>query len=398
MKPQRLCILGSTGSIGRSTLDVASRHADSVRVHTLSAHSRMDRLAEQALAFGASVVAVPDDKARQRFLQAWPAGRAAPEIRVGARALEECAADPEVDTVMAAIVGAAGLPAALAAARAGKRVLLANKEALVAAGSLFMAAVRDNGAELLPIDSEHNAIFQCMPHAGRAGAPTSPAKGVRRLLLTASGGPFRTAALDSLEGVTPEQACAHPNWSMGRKISVDSATMLNKGLEVIEAHWLFAMPLERIQVVIHPQSMIHSMVEYEDGSILAQLGQPDMRTPIAYGLGFPDRIDSGVGPLDLATIGRLDFEPPDLRRFPCLRLSFQALEAGQEACIALNAANEVAVDHFLSSRIPFTGIARVIEQCLEAMAGKTRTAIDSLEAVLELDGSARRQALQFCKS
>ncbi|WP_017523421.1 1-deoxy-D-xylulose-5-phosphate reductoisomerase [Pusillimonas noertemannii] len=397
MNPQRLCILGSTGSIGRSTLDVVSRHADSIQVHALTAHSRMSLLAEQALACGARVVAVPDEKARERFLQAWPQGRPAPQVRVGPAALEECAADTEVDTVMAAIVGAAGLPAALAAARAGKRVLLANKEALVAAGGLFMAAVRDNGAELLPIDSEHNAIFQCMPQGGRAGAPATPAKGVRRLLLTASGGPFRTAALESLEGVTPDQACAHPNWSMGRKISVDSATMLNKGLEVIEAHWLFAMPLQRIQVVIHPQSMIHSMVEYEDGSILAQLGQPDMRTPIAYGLGFPDRIDSGVGPLDLAAIGRLDFEPPDLRRFPCLRLSFQALEAGQEACIALNAANEVAVDHFLSSRIPFTGIARVIEQCLEAMAGRTRTALDTLDEVLELDGSARRQALQFCK-
>src|SRR5690606_30198163 len=275
----------------------------------------------------------------------------------------------DVDTVMAAIVGAAGLPSALAAARAGKRVLLANKEALVAAGSLFMAAVRQNGAELLPIDSEHNAIFQCLPHAGATLSSAMPARWVRRLLLTASGGPFRTVDIASLEGVTPEQACAHPNWSMGRKISVDSATMLNKGLEVIEAHWLFSMPPEQIQVVIHPQSMIHSMVEYEDGSILAQLGQPDMRTPIAYGLGFPDRIESGVGPLDLAMIGRLDFEPPDFRRFPCLKLSFQALEAGQEACIVLNAANEIAVEHFLNNRIPFTGIARVIEECLDRMSG-----------------------------
>lgn len=397
MTPRRLCILGSTGSIGRNTLDVVSRHADSICVRSLTAYSRMDSLAEQAHRFDVRVVGVPDDAARKRFIQAWPSGKNLPEIRVGALALEDCAADPEVDTVMAAIVGAAGLPAALAAARSGKRVLLANKEALVAAGSLFMAAVRDHGAELLPIDSEHNAIFQCLPHAGRAAAPTAPAQGVRRLLLTASGGPFRTVELETLESVTPEQACAHPNWSMGRKISVDSATMLNKGLEVIEAHWLFAMPLQRIQVVIHPQSMIHSMVEYDDGSILAQLGQPDMRTPIAYGLGFPDRIESGVGPLDLAMIGRLDFEPPDLRRFPCLQLSFQALEAGQEACIALNAANEVAVDCFLSRRIPFTGIARVIEQCLDSMAGKTRTAMDTLEAVLELDGSVRRQALQFCK-
>lgn len=396
MKPQRLCILGSTGSIGCSTLDVVSRHADTIQVHALTAFSRMEQLARQARACKAKVVAVPDESARQRFIEAWSAGQALPEIRVGAQALVDCAEDSDVDVVMAAIVGAAGLPAALAAARAGKRVLLANKEALVAAGSLFMAAVRDNGAELLPIDSEHNAIFQCLPQTGRASAPLSPARGVRRLLLTASGGPFRTAALDTLDSVTPDQACAHPNWSMGRKISVDSATMLNKGLEVIEAHWLFAMPLQRIQVVIHPQSMIHSMVEYEDGSILAQLGQPDMRTPIAYGLGFPDRIDSGVGPLDLAMIGRLDFEPPDLRRFPCLRLSFEALEAGQASCIALNAANEVAVDHFLNNRLSFTGIARVIEQCLDAVAGTTRTAMDSLEAVLELDGYARRQALQFC--
>src|SRR5690606_28424995 len=319
MQPQRLCILGSTGSIGCSTLDVVSRHADTLQVHALTAHSRMEQLAQQAMSSGARVVAVPDDAARQRFLAAWPAQRPAPEIRVGAQALEACAADPDVDTVMAAIGGAAGLPSALAAARAGKRVLLANQEALVAAGSLFMAAVRQNGAELLPIDSEHNAMFQWLPQAGATLSAAMPARGVRRLLLTASGGPFRTVDIASLEGVTPEQACAHPNWSMGRKISVDSATMLNKGLEVIEAHWLFSMPPEQIQVVIHPQSMIHSMVEYEDGSILAQLGQPDMRTPIAYGLGFPDRIESGVGPLDLAMIGRLDFEPPDFRRFPCLK-------------------------------------------------------------------------------
>jgi len=397
MKRQRLCILGSTGSIGCSTLDVVSRHADTIQVHALSAHSRMEQLAQQALTSGARVVAVPDDAARRRFIEAWPAQQPKPEIRVGAEALEACAADPEVDTVMAAIVGAAGLPSALAAARAGKRVLLANKEALVAAGSLLMAAVRQNGAELLPIDSEHNAIFQCLPHAGATLSSTMPARGVRRLLLTASGGPFRTADIASLEGVTPEQACAHPNWSMGRKISVDSATMLNKGLEVIEAHWLFSMPPRQIEVVIHPQSMIHSMVEYEDGSILAQLGQPDMRTPIAYGLGFPDRIQSGVGPLDLAMIGRLDFEPPDFRRFPCLKLSFQALEAGQEACIVLNAANEIAVDHFLNNRIPFTGIAQVIEKCLDRMAGSPARVLDSLEAVLELDGNARRHAHQLCQ-
>jgi 1-deoxy-D-xylulose-5-phosphate reductoisomerase len=239
--------------------------------------------------------------------------------------LADTAGDNQSQIVMAAIVGAAGLPAALAAAQAGKRVLLANKEALVAAGSLFMAAVKTNGAELLPIDSEHNAIFQCLPHHGRASAPSEPAPGVRRLILTASGGPFRARRWEDLHTVTPQEACAHPNWSMGRKISVDSATMLNKGLEVIEAHWLFAMPADRISVVIHPQSVVHSMVEYEDGSVIAQLGQPDMRTPIAYGLGFPERINSGVGMLDLAAAGRLDFAAPDLLQFPCLRLSFDAL-------------------------------------------------------------------------
>jgi 1-deoxy-D-xylulose-5-phosphate reductoisomerase len=297
---------------------------------------------------------------------------------------------------MAAIVGTAGLPAALAAARAGKRLLLANKEALVAAGGLFMQTVRDNGAELLPIDSEHNAIFQCLPRSGRADVPVSPAKGVRRLLLTASGGPFRTIALDRLPHVTPDQACAHPNWRMGRKISVDSATMVNKGLEVIEAHWLFAMPVSQIQVVIHPQSMVHSMVEYEDGSILAQLGQPDMRTPIAYGLGFPDRIDSGVGLLALTALGRLDFEEPDFVRFPCLRLSFDAIKTGQAGCVALNAANEVAVGQFLKQQIRYTEIARVIEGCLNRMGRQPAPDLNSLEDVLALDAQARVFASELC--
>jgi len=396
MKTQRICILGSTGSIGVNTLDVIARHPDTLSVYALSAHSRIEQLARQAQACGAAVVIVPDDAARRRFGQAWPAGRPQPEIRVGAQALASTAADPQVTTVMAAIVGAAGLPAALAAARAGKRLLLANKEALVAAGSLFMAAVREHGAELLPIDSEHNAIFQCMPAAYRSAASQQPAAGVRRLLLTASGGPFRTTDLALLDAVTPEQACAHPNWSMGRKISVDSATMLNKGLEVIEAHWLFSMPLDRIQVVIHPQSMVHSMVEYDDGSILAQLGQPDMRTPIAYGLGFPQRIDSGVGLLSLASLGRLDFEEPDFGRFPCLRLAYEALRAGQAACIALNAANEVAVARFLSGALGYTRIPQVIESCLGHMAGRAGGALDSLEAVLALDGEARRVATGLC--
>jgi len=386
---QRVAILGATGSIGESTLDVIARHPDRLAVYALSAHSRMERLAEQAMASRAAVVVVPADAARRRSLAAWPAGKPAPEIRVGAQALAETAADAECDTVMAAIVGAAGLPSALAAARAGKRVLLANKEALVAAGGLFMQAIRENGAELLPIDSEHNAIFQCLPQGPHAGAPTESARGVRRLLLTASGGPFRRNDPQDLHDVTPEQACAHPNWSMGRKISVDSATMLNKGLEVIEAHWLFAMPADRIEVLIHPQSVVHSMVEYEDGSVLAQLGQPDMRTPIAYGLGFPDRLASGVGPLDLARCGRLEFETPDLDRFPCLRLAFEALRSGQGACIALNAANEVAVEAFLAGRLRYTWIPRVITAALEWQQRQSSVTLNSLADLLALDAETR---------
>lgn len=386
---QRVAVLGATGSIGESTLDVIARHPDRLAVYALSAHSRMERLAQQALASRAAVVVVPDDAARRRFLAAWPAGQPAPDIRVGPQALADTAADAECDTVMAAIVGAAGLPSALAAARAGKRILLANKEALVAAGGLFMQAVRENGAELLPIDSEHNAIFQCMPQGQHAGAPTEPARGVRRLLLTASGGPFRRQDPEDLHDVTPDQACAHPNWSMGRKISVDSATMLNKGLEVIEAHWLFAMPADRIEVLIHPQSVVHSMVEYDDGSVLAQLGQPDMRTPIAYGLGFPDRLASGVSPLDLARCGRLEFETPDLARFPCLRLAFDALRSGQGACIALNAANEVAVEAFLAGRLRYTWIPRVIAAALEWQQRRSSVTLNNLADVLALDAETR---------
>ncbi|ALM83151.1 1-deoxy-D-xylulose-5-phosphate reductoisomerase [Bordetella sp. N] len=389
---QRIAVLGSTGSIGDSTLDVIARHPELFGVYALSAFSRMEKLAEQAAATRAAVVAVPDAAAAGRFRDAWSAGKykaAMPEVRVGVQALADTAADAGCDTVVAAIVGAAGLPSSLAAARAGKRILLANKEALVAAGSLFMAAVRDNGAELLPIDSEHNAIFQCLPHGARASAPTAPAAGVRRLLITASGGPFRQRDPATLHEVTPDQACAHPNWSMGRKISVDSATMVNKGLEVIEAHWLFAMPADRIEVVIHPQSVVHSMVEYDDGSVLAQLGQPDMRTPIAYGLGFPDRLQSGVGMLDLVRWGRLDFEAPDLRRFPCLGLCFDALRAGQGACIALNAANELAVAAFLAGDLGYTRIAPAIAAALQWQAGRPSVTLSGLEDVLGLDAEVR---------
>ena len=395
MKIQNVTILGSTGSIGQSTLDVIKRHPDRFAVYALSANTRIDLLIQQALDSRARVVIVPHQMACDEFKAKWPPASIRPEVRVGADALSQTAADSECDVVMAAIVGAAGLPSALSAARAGKRVLLANKEALVAAGSLFMAAVRDAKAELLPIDSEHNAIFQCLPHQGRASAPSGPVPGVSRLILTASGGPFRTRSISELDQVTPEQACAHPNWSMGRKISVDSATMLNKGLEVIEAHWLFAMPAEQIHVVIHPQSVVHSMVEYEDGSVLAQLGQPDMRTPIAYGLGFPDRISSGVGLLDLARAGRLDFSEPDLEQFPCLKLSFDALKAGQGACIALNAANEIAVDAFLNRKLRYTDISKVIDSTLSWQSGRSELNYATLDDVLSCDLHARQYALNF---
>jgi 1-deoxy-D-xylulose-5-phosphate reductoisomerase len=388
-------VLGSTGSIGQNTLDVLARHPDKFAVHALSAYSRIELLVAQARSTAARVVVVPTDAAAQEFRRLWGTGAPFPELRVGARALADTAGDDRSQTVMAAIVGAAGLPAVLAAAKAGKRVLLANKEALVAAGSLFMAAVEANGAELLPIDSEHNAIFQCLPHHGRASAPTQPAPGVRRLILTASGGPFRSKLWNDLDAVTPDEACAHPNWSMGRKISVDSATMLNKGLEVIEAHWLFAMPPEQISVVIHPQSVVHSMVEYVDGSVVAQLGQPDMRTPIAYGLGFPERIVSGVGMLDLALAGRLDFSEPDLEQLPCLRLSFEALRSGQVACIALNAANEIAVDAFLSHKLSYTRIPSVIEGVIDQMHAVQGVAIGDIDQVLEFDLEARRLAQQI---
>ena len=392
MSPIFVTILGSTGSIGQNTLDVIARHPDRFAIHALTAHSRMDLLAQQAFNSKATVVAVPSQTMAERFKAAWGDAPGRPEIHVGAQALVEVARDPASQSVMAAIVGSAGLPAALAAAQAGKRVLLANKEALVAAGSIFMAAVHESGAELLPIDSEHNAIFQCLPHHGRAGAPLGPAPGVRRLILTASGGPFREKRWEDLAEVTPEQACAHPNWSMGKKISVDSATMLNKGLEVIEAHHLFAMPAEHISVVIHPQSVVHSMVEYEDGSVIAQLGQPDMRTPIAYGLGFPERISSGVGMLDLALTARLDFSQPDMKQYPCLALSFQALKAGQGACVALNAANEVAVAAFLDRRLAYTQIATVIETTLAWHAGQNDSELASLDDIIALDERARSAA------
>jgi len=381
MKVQRLTILGATGSIGVSTLDVVARHPDRFEIVALTGHRRIDVLAEQCRRFKPryAVVGSHDDAAR---LAAMLAG-VGTEVLAGPEALVRVAALQEVDAVMAAIVGAAGLPPTLAAAQAGKRVLLANKEALVMAGSVFMNAVKTAGATLLPIDSEHNAVFQSLP-AGFAGDYAR--HGVSRILLTASGGPFRRTSLADLEKVTPEQACAHPNWSMGRKISVDSATMMNKGLEVIEARWLFDATPDQIEVVIHPQSVIHSLVQYVDGSVIAELGNPDMRTPIAHALAYPERIDAGVAPLDLFAVAQLNFERPDLERFPCLALAYRALRAGGNAPAVLNAANEVAVEAFLDGRLPFQRIAAVIAATLDAVP---LGPADDLAAVLAADAAAR---------
>ncbi len=390
MTLQSLTILGSTGSIGQSTLDVVARHPDRYRVHALTGHTRIAELAEQCLAFlpARAVVGTAADAVALRERLATSERHRGIQIDHGPEALCEVAA--EADCVMAAIVGAAGLPSAMAAARAGRRVLLANKEALVMAGSLFMDAVETGGATLLPIDSEHNAIFQCMPlPVGRPGAAAAADRRVSRVLLTASGGPFRTMPVEHMADVTPAQACAHPNWSMGRKISVDSATMMNKGLEVIEARWLFEVRPDRIEVVIHPQSVIHSMVEYIDGSVLAQMGNPDMRTPIAHALAYPERIASGVRALDLAAIGRLDFEKPDLVRFPCLELAYHALRVGAAAPAILNAANEIAVGAFLEGRIRFTDIANVVDRVLNDVVAEAPL---SLDEVLALDGVARNRA------
>lgn len=394
---QSVCILGSTGSIGQSTLDVIARNPEKMQVYALSAFSRIKLLAQQAAQSRAKVVVVPDEAALKSFKSAWNSPHPMPEIRLGTEGLKQTAADAAVTTVMAAIVGAACLEPALAAAQAGKRILLANKESLVAAGGLFMQAVRDHGAQLMPIDSEHNAMYQCLPLEAQCSAPTAPYPTIQRLLLTASGGPFRQTDAAALHYVTPAQACNHPNWSMGRKISVDSATMLNKGLEVIEAHWLFAMPAEKIQVVVHPQSIVHSMVEYLDGSILAQLGQPDMRTPIAYGLGYPERIPSGLGLMDLMQLGRLDFSEPDFHRFPCLKLAFDALKSSQAACVALNAANEIAVEYFLNEQIRYTDIAILIAHSIEQVEKNTYD-LSHLDAVLDLDEQARQIAKQYANT
>lgn len=385
-RPQRITVLGATGSIGLSTLDVIARHPLRYEAFALSGFSRLSELQALCLRHRPRYAVVPDHESA-RHLQAGLQGAGlTTEVLVGESGLCEVASHPEVDAVMAAIVGGAGLKPTLAAVEAGKRVLLANKEALVMSGALFMQAVRHSGAVLLPIDSEHNAIFQCLPGDYARGLAQV---GVRRILLTASGGPFRETSLDALRDVTPEQACAHPNWSMGRKISVDSASMMNKGLELIEACWLFDASPPQIEVVIHPQSVIHSLVDYVDGSVLAQLGNPDMRTPIAHALAWPERIDSGVSPLDLFRIGRLDFQEPDETRFPCLRLARQAAEEGGSAPAMLNAANEVAVDAFLGRRIRFTEIASIIDEVLNR---ESVLAVETLDAVLLADARARAAA------
>jgi 1-deoxy-D-xylulose-5-phosphate reductoisomerase len=381
-----ITILGSTGSIGKSTLDVVSRHQERYRIVALTANTDVDALEQQCLSWQPEYAVMSDQGCAQLLHERLQDKRLDTTVLAGMDGLKQVASMDHVDTVVAGIVGAAGLLPTLSAAESGKRVLLANKEALVMSGKLFMDAVRNNNAVLLPVDSEHNAIFQCMPHQ----LPEVPEQsGVNRVLLTASGGPFRTMPLEQFQKITPEQAVSHPNWVMGQKISVDSATMMNKGLEVIEAHWLFNVSQDLIEVVIHPQSIIHSMVSYADGSILAQLGNPDMRTPIAHCLAWPERIDSGVEPLDIFDVAKLEFEKPDLQRFPCLDLCYQAMQRGGSASIALNAANEIAVDAFLQKKIAFTSIAELIENVL---AEFNITDVNTLDDILAADYCAREIA------
>ena len=386
---KRLAILGSTGSIGANTLAVVDRHPDRFEVVALSADRQVERLFDQCLRYRPRYAAMANTSAASQLRVKIRESGLACEVLSGPVSLEQIAAAPEVDAVMAAIVGSAGLRSTLSAARAGKQLLLANKEALVMAGGLLMDSVAASGAMLLPIDSEHNAIFQALPRDFDGSLPRA---GVRKLWLTASGGPFLRTQRALLDNVTPAQACAHPKWSMGRKISVDSATLMNKGLEVIEASFLFKATAAQIEVVIHPQSIVHSLVEYVDGSVLAQLGNPDMRTPIAHALAYPVRIDPGVQPLDLCAIGSLQFEPPDLAHFPCLRIAYSALEAGGSAPIVLNAANEIAVAGFLAGRLAFTRIAGIVEEVLARVTpGRVRT----LEDVLAADAQARIEAEQL---
>ncbi|HLB15406.1 MAG TPA: 1-deoxy-D-xylulose-5-phosphate reductoisomerase [Burkholderiales bacterium] len=383
---RNVAVLGATGSIGRSTLDVIARHPDRFRAFALTAHSRGDELFELCVAHRPALAVLADDAQARVLRSRLAAARLPTEVLAAAPGLIAVVEHPEVDCVMAAIVGAAGLAPTLAAARAGKKLLLANKEALVMAGPIFMAAVRTSGATLLPIDSEHNAIFQCLPERARGGVAGC---GVRKIVLTGSGGPFRTRPLAGLAHVTPAEACAHPTWSMGRKISVDSATMMNKALEIIEAHWLFGAPASAIEILVHPQSVVHSMVEYADGSVIAQLGNPDMRTPIAQALAYPDRVDAGVASLDLARLAALTFEAPDFDRFRALALAYDVLAAGGTAPAIFNAANEVAVGAFLAGELAFPRITEVIEATLARIGAG---AVGRLEDVVEADARARSAA------
>jgi 1-deoxy-D-xylulose-5-phosphate reductoisomerase len=394
MTVRYLTLLGSTGSIGVSTLDVVARHPDRFAVHALTAQTRWEELAKQCIAFKPMHAVIGDAQSVKPLAEYLRRNQCATQVHSGVDALCAVAGDPAADTVVAGIVGAAGLLPTLTAASTGKRILLANKEVLVCAGQLFMRTAREAGALVLPLDSEHNALFQCLPVASD-GRLAIAGKGVKRLLLTASGGPFLNTPLSELPGITPAQAVKHPNWDMGRKISVDSATMMNKGLEVIEAFWLFDVPTAQIEVVIHPQSVIHSMVEYVDGSTLAQLGTPDMRTPIANALAWPDRVVSGSAAIDWANAPALTFAPPDFTRFPCLKLAMNALVESGSATAILNAANEIAVAAFLEGKIRFTDIARVVEHALARVA---RSPMDSLDAVLETDRAGREAASRFVET
>ncbi len=383
---QNITILGSTGTIGEQTLDVIARHAQRYKVFALTANTNTKVMLQQCLDFQPQYAVMLDAAAAKVLAEQLATHNSKTVVLSGLSNLEQVCSDAAVDAVMAAIVGAAGLKPAMAAARAGKRILLANKETLVMAGSLFMDAVKQGGATLLPIDSEHNAIFQVMSPQGLKNLKDG---GVRKIILTASGGPFRQYTQAQIDKVTPAMALKHPNWVMGAKITIDSATLMNKGLEVIEAHWLFNAQPSQIEVVVHPQSVIHSMVEYIDGSVLAQLGNPDMRTPIAYGLAYPERIDSGVSSLDFLTIGQLEFEAPDTKRFPCLQLAYDALKAGGTASTILNAANEVAVNAFLNDQIGFKGISDLIASALNKLAIEN---VNAIEQLVEVDREARQYA------
>ncbi|MDU0810828.1 MAG: 1-deoxy-D-xylulose-5-phosphate reductoisomerase [Burkholderia sp.] len=383
---KRLTLLGSTGSIGVSTLDVVSRHPERFLVYALTAHRNVDKLVKQCIRFNPEVSVVCDAQTAAKLEENLRIAGCVTQVAYGPQALVDVSESQNCDIVVAAIVGAAGLIPTLAAARAGKKILLANKESLVMCGSIFMDTVRKNGAILLPVDSEHNAVFQCIPRE------VSEYNGISKITLTGSGGPFRTRQISTLGSVTPDDACRHPNWVMGRKISIDSATMMNKGLEIIEAHWIFGLPVNQIGVLIHPQSIVHSLVSYKDGSVLAQLGNPDMRTPIAHALAFPERVDSGVRPLVLSEIAKLSFEEPDYTRFPCLVLALNAITSGGIASTVLNATNEIAVQAFLDRRITFTAIAETVDAVLSTVQNRVPSGLDD---VLEADSRARHLASEW---